>query len=129
MFSRRALLAASIAVLSFRPALAGGPPAPFDQNAFEAAQKAGKPILVEITAPWCPVCAAQKPIIEKLRADPRFKELEIFNIDFDTQKDLMRRFGAHMQSTLIGFKGAQETGRSVGETQAEWIEQLLEKTL
>ncbi len=129
MLSRRALLAASIAALSFRAALAGGPPTPFDQSAFEAAQKAGKPILVEITAPWCPVCAAQKPIIEKLRADPRFKELEIFNVDFDTQKELMRRFGAHLQSTLICFKGTQETGRSIGETQAEWIEQLLEKTL
>ncbi len=34
-----------------------------------------------------------------------------------------------MQSTLIAFKGAAETGRSVGETQVEWIEGLVEKTL
>jgi hypothetical protein len=34
-----------------------------------------------------------------------------------------------MQSTLIAFKGETETGRSVGETQPEWIESLVEKTL
>ncbi len=127
---RRALLAFWIFVsFGARAALAGAAPAPFNAQAFEAAQHTGKPILVEITAPWCPACAAQKPIIERLRLEPRFDELEIFTIDFDTQKDLMRRFGATLQSTLICFKGAQETGRSIGETQPEWIESLLERTL
>ena len=130
MVSRRAFLALPIWVaLGANAARAGEASRPFDAQAFEAAQKAGKPILVEISAPWCPVCAAQKPIIEKLRVEPRFKELEIFTIDFDTQKALMRRFGANVQSTLICFKGAKETGRSIGETQPEWIEQLLDKTL
>ncbi len=55
--------------------------------------------------------------------------MQIFDIDFDSQKDLLRRFNARMQSTLIVFKGAAETGRSVGETQPEWIEGLLEKAL
>ena len=130
MVSRRAFFTLPICVaLGLDAALAGEAPKPFEAQAFEAAQKAGKPILVEISAPWCPVCAAQKPIIEKLRVEPRFKELEIFTIDFDTQKGLMRRFGAHVQSTLICFKGPKETGRSIGETQPEWIEQLLVKTL
>jgi thiol-disulfide isomerase/thioredoxin len=130
VLSRRALaFAVCAALLSALPLLAGGPPAPFDAQAFAAAQAAGKPILIHVAAPWCPACKAQKPIIEKLRLDPRFKDLEIFTIDFDTQKDLMARFGANLQSTLICFKGANETGRSIGETQEEWIETLLEKTL
>ncbi|CAA2158178.1 Thioredoxin [Methylobacterium brachiatum] len=102
---------------------------PFSAAAFEAAQKGGKPILVAVSAPWCPICKTQKPILAKLAAEPRFKELQIFDIDFDNQKDLLRRFNARMQSTLIVFKGAAETGRSVGETQPEWIEGLLEKAL
>jgi thioredoxin 1 len=102
---------------------------PFSAAAFEAAQKGGKPILVAVSAPWCPICKTQKPILAKLAAEPRFKELQIFDIDFDSQKDLLRRFNARMQSTLIVFKGAAETGRSVGETQPEWIEGLLEKAL
>lgn len=128
MLSRRAFLAAA-ALIAASPLQAGGPAQPFDQTAFATAQAAGKPILVQIAAPWCPICKAQKPIIDALRQDPRFKELEIFTIDFDSQKDLMAKFGASMQSTLICFKGAKETGRSIGETQPEWIEGLLEKAL
>lgn len=102
---------------------------PFDEAAFEAAQAAGRPILVEVTAPWCPICKTQAPIIAKLKAEPRFKDLQVFEIDFDSQKALLRRFDARMQSTLVVFKGRQEAGRSVGETQPEWIEALVEKAL
>ena len=103
--------------------------APYSEVAFEAAQKAGQPILVQISAPWCPICKAQKPILAKLAADPRFKDLVILDIDFDTRKDVVRRFDARSQSTLIVFKGTKEVARSVGETQPEWIEGLLEKAL
>ena len=102
---------------------------PFDQNAFEAAQSAGKPILVEISAPWCPVCKAQAPTLSKLRNEPRFKELVSFNIDFDSQKDLLKRFNVQKQSTLIVFKGKQETGRSTGDTNPGSIEALLGKSI
>ena len=102
---------------------------PFDQTAFDAAQKAGKPILVHITASWCTTCAAQKPIIDRLLADPRFKGLDTFNVDFDTQKKLLHEFGARMQSTLIVFKGKTEEGRSSGETKPEAIEALLAKAV
>ncbi|MGD0533561.1 MAG: thioredoxin family protein, partial [Methyloceanibacter sp.] len=63
---------------------------PFDQKAFEAAQAAGKSILVDVSAPWCPVCRAQKPIIEKLSLLPEYKDLQIFDVDFDTQKAVLR---------------------------------------
>ena len=126
----------TIAALAFVSSLfssaarAGAPaPTPFTQAAFEAAQHAGKPILVEVTAPWCPACKAQAPILAKLRKDPRFSDLQTFVIDFDTEKAAMQKVGARLQSTLICFKGQQETGRSVGETQAEWIEGQLEKVM
>jgi len=50
-------------------------------------------------------------------------------VDFDTQKDAVRFFGARMQSTLIAFKGTTETGRSVGETERSSIAALLNKAL
>ncbi len=102
---------------------------PFDQTAFEAAQAAGKPILVEVSAPWCPICKAQAPILSRLKSDPRFKELVSFDIDFDSQKDLLRKFNVQKQSTLIVFKGKQETGRSTGDTNAGSIETLLGKSI
>ena len=101
----------------------------FDQKVFDAAQAAGKPILIEVTAPWCPTCKAQAPILSKLKGESRFKDLEAFNIDFDSQKDLLRKFNVRMQSTLIVFKGKQEAGRSTGDTNAGSIEQLLGKSI
>lgn len=123
-----ALAPLALAPLAFATAQAGETK-PYSQEAFDAAQKAGKPILVEVSAPWCPICKTQKPILAKLSADPRFKDLQIFDIDFDSQKDLLRKLNVRTQSTLIAYKGSVETGRSVGETQPEWIEGLVEKTL
>jgi thiol-disulfide isomerase/thioredoxin len=102
---------------------------PFDQKAFDAAQAAGKPILVEVSAPWCPVCRAQSPILSKLRSEPKFKNMVSFDIDFDSQKDLLRKFGVQKQSTLIVFKGKQETGRSTGDANAASIGSLLGKSI
>ena len=84
---------------------------------------------MHITASWCTTCAAQKPIIDKLMSDPRFKGLRTFNVDFDSQKQLVRRFGARMQSTLIVFKGTKEAGRSSGETDPKAIGTLLDKAV
>ena len=102
---------------------------PFSPEAFKAAQAAGGPILVEIHADWCPTCKAQRPILDKLTAESKFKDLKIFQVDFDAQKPAVKQFGAHMQSTLIVFKGAAEQGRSVGDTKEASIAALLDKSL
>ena len=47
----------------------------------------------------------------------------------NSQKDVLRRFNVQRQSTLIVFKGKQEAGRSVGDTNAASIEALLAKGL
>lgn len=135
MMSRRHVLAlvglalAGPALLGIPTAALAGETRPFSDAAFEAAQKGGKPVLIAVSAPWCPICRTQKPILAKLAAEPRFKDLQIFDIDFDSQKELLRRLNVRMQSTLIAYKGATEVGRSVGETQPEWIEGLVEKSL
>ena len=101
----------------------------FERAAFDAAQKAGQPVVVDITASWCPTCARQKPIIDKLAASGNFKDLTIFKVDFDAQKDVVRSLGASMQSTLIAYRRTQETARSVGDTKAASIEQLFTSTM
>jgi thioredoxin len=102
---------------------------PFSAEAFKAAQASGSPILVEIHADWCPICKAQMPVLDKLTADPKFKDLKIFRVDFDAMKPVVRQFGAQMQSTLIVFKGSAERGRSVGDTKEASISALLDKSL
>jgi len=112
------LLAASAAAAS-----------PFDTKAFEAAQAAGGPVLVEVHADWCPVCTRQKPIIRDLLSKPAFKGYSTFIVDFDSQKDVLKRLGVQRQSTLIVFKGSRELGRSTGVTDPAQIAALLEKAL
>ena len=102
---------------------------PFDAGAFEAAQASGKPILIDVSAPWCPTCKAQAPILSKLMSNPRFKGVIAFNVDYDSQKDVLRKFNVQRQSTLIVFKGKQEAGRSVADTTPASIEALLAKGL
>ena len=53
----------------------------------------------------------------------------VLHVDFDSQKEAVARFGARMQSTLITFKGANETGRSVGETNPGALAALLGKAI
>ena len=100
---------------------------PYTQQAFETSQHEGRPILVHITAPWCPYCAKQRPILDSLENKAAFKDLVVYNVDFDTQKDIVRAMGAQKQSTLIVFHGIAERARSIGDTDAVSIETLLEK--
>ncbi|MGE0054600.1 MAG: thioredoxin family protein [Hyphomicrobium sp.] len=103
--------------------------AKYEASAFKAAQSAGAPILVHVTAPWCPTCTAQHNAIDSLSDKADFAKVKIFDVDFDTQKDVWKGFSATTQSTLIAFKGTTETGRLVGATSAKAIDALVQSTL
>ena len=98
---------------------------PFTEQAFAAAQQEGKPILVHVNASWCPTCAKQRPILSQLEATPQFRDLIVYQVDFDTQKDVVKQMGVRMQSTLIVFHGATEKGRATGITDPDAIRNLL----
>lgn len=124
--SRRVLPALTFGlILLAAPLAAAAERKPFDTQTFQAAQAAGAPILVEISAPWCPTCRAQKPIIEALASQPAQKNLIIFEVDFDTQKPEVRALRAQSQSTLIAYRGKTETARSVGDTNPTSIAALV----
>lgn len=129
MTSRRLLLGLlAVSPMVFATA-ASAAEQPYDPAAFQAAQKAGKPILVHITAPWCTTCAAQRPILAKLEAESKFKDLQVFDVDYDSRKDVVKQFRATMQSTLITYHGEKETGRSTGETKPKALAALLDKAI
>lgn len=124
----RTLAAAVLATALALGAAHAATEAPYDQAAVTAAQQAGKPVLLHVTAPWCPVCKQQKPILAKLLEDPAYKDLQVFDIDFDTQKDLLRTLGVQKQSTFIAFHGTKEEARSTGVTDPAAIQALVAKT-
>ena len=102
---------------------------PFNAKAFQAEQMAGNAILLEFHADWCPTCKAQQPILDKLSGEPSFSKIARFRVDFDAQKDVVKRFKARMQSTLVLYKGKVEIARSVGDTEEATIRAMLGKAL
>jgi thioredoxin 1 len=116
----RLIASAFTLVLLAMPALAAEA---FTKAAFVKAQEIGQPILLHVSAPWCPTCKAQEPtvsLIEKERAD-----LKVFRVDFDSQKDVLRELKVTTQSTLIAFDGRTEKARSAGETDPVKIRALV----
>lgn len=97
----------------------------FDQDAFEAAQAAGAPIVVDIHADWCSTCAAQRRVLNSLAADPRFADLIVFDVDYDMERHIMRMFAVATRSTFIGFNGSTEVDRLYSVTSTAGIEAFL----
>jgi thioredoxin 1 len=125
MITRRTFVLAGLATaLAPLPAFARGS---FSQSAFEAAAKAGKPVLIEFHADWCPTCRAQEKVVNALVGQSAYSNVVVLRVLFDSQKNLLKRFGVRRQSTLIVFKGGKEVGRAVGVTSSSGVANLLKK--
>ena len=98
---------------------------PFTAQAFTAAQRAGRPILVDVYADWCSTCRAQQQVLDPLLKRSEFKNLLVLRVNFDKQAPVWRSMGVRQQSTMIVFKGRNEVAREVGDTDADGIAELL----
>jgi thioredoxin 1 len=116
-------IATVLAILTVSPGAEAAQP--FSTQAFQAAQAAGRTVLIDVTAPWCPTCRQQKPTIQAVEKE--MPSLVVYEVDFDAAKDVLRRFRVQSQSTLIVFKGETEVGRSTGDTDPARIRALVAK--
>jgi len=123
------LLGLAAAIVAIASPAATAEQRAFDTKAFAQAQQQNRPILVDVYADWCPTCKAQAPIVGEAIKAPEFKNLVVFKLNFDTQKPDWVNLGVRRQSTLIAFKGAKETGRSVGDTNPESSARLVGTTV
>ena len=128
MFRAPILTAAFVAVAALTAPAAAAEFKPFDRATFDAAQKAGRPVLVEVNAWWCPVCASQAGTIKATVTDPAYANLLILRINFDKQKAEWKAFNVTKQSTLIAFKRGRELGRLSYITDKAKIRDLLALT-
>ncbi|WGF89360.1 thioredoxin family protein [Marinivivus vitaminiproducens] len=98
---------------------------PYTQQAFEEAQAAGKTIVVDVHADWCPVCAKQAPILAEIIQSPELEEAAAIQVDFDADKDFLRQHNVTMQSTVLVLKDGAETARTTGETDPAKLRQSI----
>jgi len=122
------MTAAMLALSAFAGIASAGEIKPFSQAEFDRLTQAGQPVVVDVSATRGPTCKAQKSILEKLMKQPAYKDVTLLTVDFDIEKSTVRALKVSMQSTLVGFKGAQEVARSVGDTTEAGIEGLIQKT-
>lgn len=118
-----------IALSSLMSMAMAGEIKPFNQKDFDSLSASGKSVVLDISATWCPTCKQQKPIIDGLMKQPAYKDVTLMTIDFDANKPTLKQFKVTMQSTLVAFKGANEVGRSVGDTSPEGLEGLIKKSV
>lgn len=128
MSTLRIAAAAIAATLLSAPVQAGDEWRPYDRAAFTAAQAQNLPILLDVHAWWCPVCASQARTIHRIVATGQHPKLVVFRINYDGQKDVWRSLGVQKQATLIAFHGRRETGRIAFMTDADKIAQLVAST-
>ncbi|GAA4042190.1 thioredoxin family protein [Parerythrobacter jejuensis] len=108
------IIALAVAALGTTANAAGGSITRYNAQSFAAAQDQGKTIVVDVHASWCPTCKAQAPILSQLAKDA--KNVKFVRVDFDRDKAFLRQHRIPRQSTILVFKGKQEVGRSIAET-------------
>lgn len=119
---RRDVLAASALILTELafPTWAGAQDR-YEPRSFEEALASGGPIVVHVYAGWCPVCRAQRPVLEVLAREKAFEGVKFVVVDFDRDKEFLRTHRVANQSVILVFKNGQELARLIGITDADKI--------
>lgn len=101
----------------------------FSQNEFKRLQAAGKVVLIDVFADWCPTCAKQQKALERYREENPDKAFTTLVVDFDDDKHWVRHFKAPRQSTFILYVGGEKKWFSVAETRYDAIAEQLNQAI
>lgn len=101
---------------------------PYSADTLAAAEKAGQPVALHFHADWCPTCRAQDKTLESMKGEKGL-DLTILKVNYDTEKDLKKRFNVRTQSTMVVLKGSKEVARLAGDTSADGIRGALKAAL
>lgn len=101
---------------------------PYSADALASAEKAGQPVALHFRADWCPTCRAQDKALQSLKSEKGL-DITVLSVNYDTEKDMKRRFKINSQSTLVVLKGDKESARLVGDTSSLNIMMALKSAL
>src|SRR6056300_1024991 len=101
----------------------------YDAAQFEQSIAQKKTILIHVHAPWCSTCHAQDMILDELVKTRAYSDVIIMQVNYDDQKDLLKKFQTKYQSTLILFKDGKEVDRITAKRNVSAIKALLDKSI
>ena len=90
---------------------------------FKAAKDANKHIVIDIWKPGCPTCKAQNVVLQEARS--LFPNAVFLRVNFLEEKETVKMFGVNRQSVIVVFRGNNENGRVIGETNREKLIELV----
>ncbi len=101
---------------------------PYDPAAVQKAIASGKPVVVHVAAWWCLQCHEQTSILDSLKNDPAFKDVSVFRVDYDKQKDVVGKLDCP-RATLIAYRGGKEVARMSWDTSQEAVVKVLKAAM
>ncbi len=86
------------------------------------------PVIVDVNATWCHPCQMMGPIFDEVAQEFEGKA-QFAKIDFDSQPDLVHKYGVTSLPTLLFFKAGKKSPsmKSVGLLTKEELEDKVEK--
>ncbi|RUO25364.1 hypothetical protein CWE09_01105 [Aliidiomarina minuta] len=99
----------------------------FDEQDFAAAQDNDDLILINFHRPWCPPCREQKRVLNQYFIDFTGSPVVVMEIDFDSQPELVERFGAVDPTTLVLYRGHHRIWYTHNQTQRPNIYSALQE--
>lgn len=84
-------------------------------NIDQVVAQSALPTIIDVNATWCNACRMMEPIFEQL-SDEYQGQIQFAKIDFDSQSELVKKFGVSSLPTILFIKAGQKTPvmRNVG---------------
>jgi thioredoxin 1 len=89
---------------------------------------AGRPVLVDFTAPWCGPCKSMAPAVLDM-ANEYAGSVDVYTIQIDDNPVTVGRFGVVSVPTFILFNGEEVLTKMVGTTSRSRLASALDQAL
>lgn len=92
-------------------------------------EKQGKSAVISVHADWCSTCKTQDKVLSEFMKNPEYKNVTFYQLEYDTQKDLLKTLKVRSQSTILIFKNGKEVARATGDTKVSALTKLTKQAI
>jgi thioredoxin 1 len=105
----------------------------YSAEAVAADLKAGRVVVLDFTASWCPSCQSQGRKITALREEnPGYeKVISFYDVDWDTYKgsDLATQYGVRSRGSIVVLKGDQVLAKTDTHSSEDALKAMFDEAL